>query len=241
MESGKTSKYLKYAIGEIILVVIGILIALQINNWNIDNANHKAEQQYLKRLIVELDDEIENYTYLKEGFIKQQTSINELLKIWNQPQPVIKDSAGFWPKFFAASGAGPWYKEPVTWTQLVQSGEMKLIQDKESVETLFKHYSNLERVAKNFSEYPTQTTSEARKFIATTYSETDLLIKETDYRPFFPDVQFMTKIFENKKEFRVLFVRVGVIAGFHRAQMEDLIISAENAKKKLTENINVDD
>ncbi|TYA53199.1 hypothetical protein FVF61_11150 [Formosa maritima] len=34
METGKTGKYFKYAIGEIILVVIGILIALSINNWN---------------------------------------------------------------------------------------------------------------------------------------------------------------------------------------------------------------
>jgi len=34
METGKTGKYFKYAIGEIVLVVIGILIALQINNWN---------------------------------------------------------------------------------------------------------------------------------------------------------------------------------------------------------------
>jgi len=34
METGKTSKYFKYAIGEIVLVVIGILIALSINNWN---------------------------------------------------------------------------------------------------------------------------------------------------------------------------------------------------------------
>uniref|UniRef100_UPI00404AEF97 DUF6090 family protein n=1 Tax=Gelidibacter sp. TaxID=2018083 RepID=UPI00404AEF97 len=34
LEQGKTANYLKYAIGEIILVVIGILIALQINNWN---------------------------------------------------------------------------------------------------------------------------------------------------------------------------------------------------------------
>ena len=34
MSKNKTSKYLKYAIGEILLVVIGILIALQINNWN---------------------------------------------------------------------------------------------------------------------------------------------------------------------------------------------------------------
>mgnify|MGYP001816506302 CR=1 FL=1 len=34
MEKNKTGKYLKYAIGEILLVVIGILIALQINTWN---------------------------------------------------------------------------------------------------------------------------------------------------------------------------------------------------------------
>lgn len=34
METGKTTRYFKYAIGEIILVVFGILIALQINNWN---------------------------------------------------------------------------------------------------------------------------------------------------------------------------------------------------------------
>ena len=34
MEKNKTGKYLKYAIGEIILVVIGILVAIQINTWN---------------------------------------------------------------------------------------------------------------------------------------------------------------------------------------------------------------
>jgi hypothetical protein len=34
MAKNKTGKYFKYAIGEIVLVVIGIIIALQINNWN---------------------------------------------------------------------------------------------------------------------------------------------------------------------------------------------------------------
>ena len=34
MKKNKTSKYLKYVLGEIVLVVLGILIALQINNWN---------------------------------------------------------------------------------------------------------------------------------------------------------------------------------------------------------------
>ena len=42
MEQNKTAKYLKYAIGEIILVVFGILIALQINNWN---ENQKKKKQ----------------------------------------------------------------------------------------------------------------------------------------------------------------------------------------------------
>ncbi|NNL82603.1 MAG: hypothetical protein HKP28_04380 [Winogradskyella sp.] len=42
MEQNKTGKYFKYAIGEIILVVIGILIALQINNWN---EQRKEKQQ----------------------------------------------------------------------------------------------------------------------------------------------------------------------------------------------------
>ena len=41
----KTRKYLKYAIGEIVLVVIGILIALSINNWNEDRKAWKIENQ----------------------------------------------------------------------------------------------------------------------------------------------------------------------------------------------------
>ena len=41
----KTAKYFKYAIGEIVLVVIGILIALQINNWNEWDKESKKEQK----------------------------------------------------------------------------------------------------------------------------------------------------------------------------------------------------
>ena len=50
----KTSKYFKYAIGEIILVVIGILIALQINNWNENRKNTIREIQFLKNFKADL-------------------------------------------------------------------------------------------------------------------------------------------------------------------------------------------
>ncbi|MGB5553347.1 MAG: DUF6090 family protein, partial [Flavobacteriaceae bacterium] len=46
----KTRKYLKYAIGEIILVVIGILIALQINNWNQARKDNNSLKEYLVKI-----------------------------------------------------------------------------------------------------------------------------------------------------------------------------------------------
>lgn len=50
IEKGKTSNYLKYAIGEILLVVIGILIALQINNWNEVKKENQILNEYLLKI-----------------------------------------------------------------------------------------------------------------------------------------------------------------------------------------------
>ena len=55
METGKTAKYLKYAIGEIILVMIGILLALQVNNWN----EQRKEKQTRRVLIASLIEDFE--------------------------------------------------------------------------------------------------------------------------------------------------------------------------------------
>lgn len=50
MEKNKTGKYLKYAMGEIILVVIGILIALQINTWNSERIANKQMISFLQNM-----------------------------------------------------------------------------------------------------------------------------------------------------------------------------------------------
>jgi len=51
MEKNKTGKYFKYAIGEIILVVIGILIALSINNWNQKQIEKKQIRNIYARIV----------------------------------------------------------------------------------------------------------------------------------------------------------------------------------------------
>jgi len=63
LQDGKTSKYFKYAIGEIILVVIGILIALQINNWNEQRKDNIKEAHLVRSLYHEF---IDNYHYIDE-------------------------------------------------------------------------------------------------------------------------------------------------------------------------------
>ena len=50
LNEGKTARYLKYAMGEILLVVIGILIALQINNWNDARKTRTKELHYLQNI-----------------------------------------------------------------------------------------------------------------------------------------------------------------------------------------------
>ncbi|MCB0647848.1 MAG: hypothetical protein KDC49_14365 [Saprospiraceae bacterium] len=59
LAEGKTSRYLKYAVGEIILVVIGILIALQVNNWNTEKNEQKTIRSLLEAIKQDLKTDIE--------------------------------------------------------------------------------------------------------------------------------------------------------------------------------------
>ena len=60
LSEGKTGKYLKYAVGEIVLVVFGILIALQINNANENRKTNGIKKEYYRQILVDLDKEIDN-------------------------------------------------------------------------------------------------------------------------------------------------------------------------------------
>ena len=74
MEKNKTGKYFKYAIGEIVLVVIGILIALSINNWNQTRVNHNYVSLILKEIYYDLSDD---YEIIYEG-IEPRLKIKQL-------------------------------------------------------------------------------------------------------------------------------------------------------------------
>ena len=61
LTENKFSKYLLYAIGEIILVVIGILIALQFNTWQIEKKDRQIERTLLENIKRDLESDIQEY------------------------------------------------------------------------------------------------------------------------------------------------------------------------------------
>ena len=95
LNEGKTAKYFKYAIGEIVLVVIGILIALQINNWKENKLERKQEKAILNQLnsefksnLDQLDEKIKSKTELMKSVLK-------LLNYIDNPKLRIKDSIDY--------------------------------------------------------------------------------------------------------------------------------------------------
>ena len=71
-DDNKPLKYARYAIGEILLVVIGILIALQVNNWNEEKKTRAVELNYLENIKSDLE---LNLVELKEFIVERQKSI----------------------------------------------------------------------------------------------------------------------------------------------------------------------
>ena len=75
----KPLKYMRYAIGEILLVVIGILIALQINTWNEERILRKKEQVYLHEIRTNLQDDFANIKYSLDFNRKKDSTIGACL------------------------------------------------------------------------------------------------------------------------------------------------------------------
>jgi Family of unknown function (DUF6090) len=76
LTENKFSKYLIYAVGEIVLVVIGILIALGVNNWNQEKKNHRLGEDYLLRIHRDLVQDTISY----RGIITHNNNLREDIK-----------------------------------------------------------------------------------------------------------------------------------------------------------------
>jgi len=86
LNEGKTSRYLRYAIGEIVLVVIGILIALQINNWKEQRKAKIIEANFFEDVLEDLKKDQDRLEYYELFHSKRIEYLDTLLTYVRNPQ-----------------------------------------------------------------------------------------------------------------------------------------------------------
>jgi len=91
LNKGKTSRYFKYALGEIILVVIGILIALQINSWNEERKQTKADYIFLNNLKEELSLDITTLTKYIDKYKRFNSDLQASLDLLNNAETINQE------------------------------------------------------------------------------------------------------------------------------------------------------
>ena len=141
----KFTKYLIYAIGEIILVVIGILIALQINNWNSNRVNNDKEVSILNELkteYLEKLNELNQKDRLRALMIEHSGKL--LSHIQNNNVSIKKDTflthiaySTLMPTFDASNGVTE---------ELLNSGNLYLISSKPLRQQLLSWHSAINKM-----------------------------------------------------------------------------------------------
>ena len=152
METGKTGKYIKYAIGEIVLVVIGILIALWLNNKNQEYNNGKIAKTYLEDFKRDLEADVitlEERILRNEKMIKNVDSIRGYLGKKVLSEKESKNISSWVNSLMTESYFVP---EKTTIRQFESSNSSQLITLKSLKDQLFTYYTMSDRNENNMEK-----------------------------------------------------------------------------------------
>jgi len=164
LNEGKTAKYLKYAIGEIALVMIGILLALQVNNWNEKRKSILREKIYIQSIYKDLKSDIKKINSCSETLSKQYIIGIEVLKALEQKESRPIDSSKIATYLgWNLSEVVQVDREENTWDGLKTLGkETYLINDSLTVQ-LNKFYTNYDGQIVRFNQLPKKSRQELRE------------------------------------------------------------------------------
>ena len=150
----KISAYLRYAIGEIILVVLGILIALQVNNWNANRILESNSENYLEKMILDLQANNKRFNFLVYGdsttnpygysMYEKAVKINDsLLKLTYSGLNKSNLNYILTAKFL--QGQSYLNINDNTYRELINTGKFYTLGNKDLIEAINNYYKRCER------------------------------------------------------------------------------------------------
>jgi hypothetical protein len=132
-----------YAIGELLIVTAGVLIALGANQWNIDRLDRAEEVLIIERLISDLESDLGNLGEASNGLEEKRESLQRIYSILVSPNPKPDDPAEFLGDIIVGANYG--WNQPVarriTFDELLSSGKFRLIRKPKLREMIAAYYS----------------------------------------------------------------------------------------------------
>ncbi|NNF86270.1 MAG: hypothetical protein HKM26_06925 [Winogradskyella sp.] len=193
LKENKANKYILYAIGEILLVVVGILLALQINQWNQNRINRNLEVKYSENLLADL---LKDQQSLESALQRLNTSASNAESLISQLNKSIPFSDSLLLAMLRTQiNIYPFYPSKTTINEIYNNSNLNLFRD-ESIRTdISKHYDRvsyrldnlkavepltLERIGEIF---PTgnSISNEYYSYIAQNVYEIDIKPKDPEY------------------------------------------------------------
>ena len=143
----KFTRYLLYAIGEIVLVVIGILIALQINNWNQGRLNAAKEDAYLENLERDLQNQLSSIDLQLEYEQKYITLGTVILDDYYATDVIALDST-LSANLSILTERKTFVRTDPTFEDMLSTGNIGLLRNNGLRNALIEYYQELERIEK---------------------------------------------------------------------------------------------
>ncbi len=150
-DDNKPLKYARYAIGEIVLVVVGILIALQVNTWNEHRKNKGVETKYLKNLIIDL---AYDTTYFEDQIILMKNAIKNqhvYISMSYEKQGTLDDVIKLF-SFFDVNTQHLVIQNP-TYADVISTGNLNIFSNENVKKSLMLYYKLYEEISENIKEY----------------------------------------------------------------------------------------
>ena len=142
IETGSIRRYLLYATGEVLLVMVGILLALQINNWNEWRKDRLLEDQYYCRLLEDVEqDKIQLEEFLKKSMDRLKAS-NEAVRLLQQ-QKVLKEEIGIQMSLSIRGVFADFVPNNSAFEDLKSGANLNVIRDKNIIKALNKYYNRI--------------------------------------------------------------------------------------------------
>jgi hypothetical protein len=163
LTDNKFSKYLLYAVGEVLLVVIGILIAFQVDNWSEERKTTNTEVEYLIRLRSDFANDTAYYHRRIEYSIKVIEDHKKAIKA-----SYAKISA---PRDFFQSFKDIEYSSEalslrdITYNEMHNAGQINIIRNETIKTKLLEFYRQADLVAKHFDELNTTSVDFMQDFL----------------------------------------------------------------------------